>query len=99
MLQIVVHSAAEAEIKAASTYYESLQAGLGDSFLREVAQGFNQIQNLPLGWAILFDDIRRYLLHRFPYGIVYRVEADRIFVLAVMHLRRKPNYWRVRDKS
>ncbi len=93
MPPIVVHPAADAELKAAAAHYESLQPGLGASFLREVAIGFNQIQNLPSAWAILTGNVRRYLLRRFPYGIVYRVEADRIFVLAVMHLRRRPRYW------
>ena len=97
MLPVIVHPAADAEIKAASTYYEALQPGLGTAFLREVARGFSQIQNRSTAWAVLFGDFRRFLLRRFPYGIVYRVEADCIFVLAVMHLRRQPQYWLARN--
>jgi toxin ParE1/3/4 len=36
---------------------------------------------------------RRCLVHRFPYGIIYAVEDDTIYVAAIMHLRRQPGYW------
>ena len=93
-----IHSEAEEEIKATSANYEALQVGLGEAFLDEVTHAFDQIEQHPLAWAILTDDFRRYLLRRFPYGIVYQIEADQIFILAVMHLHRKPNYWRSRLK-
>jgi len=37
--------------------------------------------------------IRRCLVHRFPYGIIYAIENDTIYIAAVMHLRREPGYW------
>lgn len=42
------------------------------------------------------DDIRRFLVRRFPYGILYTIEADHILILAIMHLSREPGYWRHR---
>jgi len=39
---------------------------------------------------------RRYLLQRFPFSVVYRVEARRILIVAVAHARRRPSYWRSR---
>jgi plasmid stabilization system protein ParE len=41
-------------------------------------------------------DIRRVLAHRFPYGVLYVPRGNSIIVLAVMHLRRQPDYWRER---
>jgi len=93
MLTIVIHEEAEEEIKASAAYYESVRAGLGENFLRELADGFGQIQRHPLAWGVLEDEFRRYLMPRFPYGVVYRIEEDLIYVLAVMHLHRKPSYW------
>jgi plasmid stabilization system protein ParE len=93
---MLIHPEADAEIKAASSNYEALQVGLGHAFLDEVADAFDQIQQHPLAWAILTDHLRRRLLHRFPYGVVYQIEADQIFVVAVMHLHRQPDYWRSR---
>ena len=40
--------------------------------------------------------MRRRMLNRFPYGLLYAVEADRIIVVAVMHLHRRPGYWKDR---
>lgn len=97
MLEISVHEQADEEIKAAAVYYESLQSGLGEAFLQELAKGFEQVQSNPLAWEMFDAPIRRYLLRRFPYGIVYRASTDQIFVLAVMHLRRRPGYWRERE--
>jgi hypothetical protein len=40
--------------------------------------------------------LRRVLAPKFPYGLLYRVEPERIYVIAVMHLHRRPGYWRSR---
>jgi len=42
------------------------------------------------------DDIRRALVHRFPYGVLYVLERDRLLIIAVMHLHRQPGYWQNR---
>ncbi len=44
-------------------------------------------------WRRVRGELRRYLLRRFPYGIIYHAATERIFVLVVMHLRREPDYW------
>lgn len=49
-----------------------------------------------MAWHILEGEIRRCLTNRFPFGILYSVEADRVLILAVMHLHRDPGYWRER---
>jgi plasmid stabilization system protein ParE len=51
----------------------------------------------PQSGAPLGGPNRRYLVQRFPYGLIYREEGDRIFILAVAHLRRRPEYWRGRE--
>ncbi len=51
----------------------------------------------PYVWPVLGSgDIRRCLTNHFPYGIIYCIEADEILILAVMHLHRKPGYWKER---
>jgi len=44
----------------------------------------------------LEDDVRRCLTHRFPYGVLYSIEPSTIYILAVMHLHRDPDYWKHR---
>ena len=48
----------------------------------------------PLLYPKAVRDARKCNLHRFPYGIVYRVRGDTVTVVAFMHLHRKPGYWR-----
>jgi toxin ParE1/3/4 len=42
--------------------------------------------------------VRRCLLNRFPYGIIYSPESDVIFILAIMNLHRHPDYWKNRKE-
>jgi hypothetical protein len=46
--------------------------------------------------AVMEEDVRRCLVNRFPYGVLYSIESTEIFILAVMHLRRDPDYWKKR---
>jgi hypothetical protein len=50
------------------------------------------IEESPLRWAPIRDDLRRVLLQRFPFGIYYRVEDQELRVLIVKHHRRHPDY-------
>jgi plasmid stabilization system protein ParE len=93
MPEIALHEDADKEFKAGITFYESRQPGLGDSFFQRVSEGFELILAQPLAGQILSDAFRR---RQFPYSIVYRVESDRVFVLAVAHWSRRPNYWKAR---
>jgi hypothetical protein len=54
------------------------------------------IISFPKAWTILEDDIRRCQIRRFPYGIIYSQHGEVIFILAVMHLHRDPEYWKDR---
>ena len=51
----------------------------------------------PERWRKIRGDNRKLNFHRFPYAIVYSVQADALYVKAVMHLRRRPFYWKDRD--
>ncbi|MBL8449326.1 MAG: hypothetical protein JNM32_05310 [Dechloromonas sp.] len=51
---------------------------------------------LPLAWALLDERIRRVLINRFPYGVLYVPQESGILIVAVMHLSREPDYWRSR---
>jgi plasmid stabilization system protein ParE len=92
------HPEAEAELNSAIEYYEQREPGLGFDFSLEVYSSLQGILSFPQSWPVLDGEVRRCLIHRFPYGILYSVEADSIFVLAIMHLRREPGYWKDRLK-
>jgi hypothetical protein len=97
MLEIEFHLEAEAEMLAAAAYYEGRATGLGSDFLDDVEHGVSRIRQFPYSWATYEGEYRRHLLQQFPYGLIYRVGSDKIFIVAVAHLRRKPGYWKSRD--
>jgi len=90
------HPEAEAEFLDAIDYYEGRRPGLGYEFAIEAHSTIENILSFPKAWTILEDDIRRCQMQRLPYGIVYSHDGDAIFVLAVMHLHRAPDYWKNR---
>jgi plasmid stabilization system protein ParE len=90
------HPEAEAELRKAMDFYEEVRPTLGEELALEVLSAIRSILSHPKAWPVLEADIRRCLVHRFPYGILYSVEPDRIHVLAVMHLHRRPGYWKQR---
>ncbi|MGA2619149.1 MAG: type II toxin-antitoxin system RelE/ParE family toxin [Thermoguttaceae bacterium] len=89
----VYHDEAEAELNEAADRYESLQQRLGERFLDAVDVAISEICRSPEGFGFLRADIRCHKVRRFPYGILYRVQPDCVFILAVMHLARKSDYW------
>jgi plasmid stabilization system protein ParE len=92
-MNVIFHAAAQAELEEATRYYDGQRPGLGDDFADEVRRTLERIQQYPDAWTRLTDQVRRCRTNRFPYGVVYAVRDEEIFVLAVMHLRRKPGYW------
>jgi len=90
------HNEAEEEFNNAIDYYEKVQKGLGYDFAIEVYETIERIITFPEAWPTLEDDIHRCLTKRFPYGIIYSIEPEGIFILAVMHLKRDPDYWKSR---
>lgn len=90
------HPEAEEEFNQAIEYYENNAPGLGYDFSIEVYSAIQNIVNFPTAWPIIEEDMRRCLVKRFPYGVIYSIEDDAVFILAVMHLRRNPDYWKNR---
>lgn len=84
---------AEEEMLEAAAYYESRSKGLGRDFLREVYSAVAHIEDDPERWPEISSGIRRRLVHRFPYAVLYKGNGDEIAIVAVMHLRRRPDYW------
>ncbi len=90
------HPAAEEELIEAVEYYEGVEPGLGQDFAMEVYSAIQRVVAYPKAWPKLEEEIRRSLVRRFPYGVLYYEEAGDIVILAVMHLHRDPEYWKGR---
>lgn len=95
-MTVEFHSEAREEFIEAAEYYEEQVVGLGDDFIDEVEKVLDVIEQQPASGTKITNTERRFLVSRFPYGIIYSVEADQIVIFAVMNLRRKPGYWKSR---
>ena len=94
MPEIAFHTDAAEEMHAVAAYYEARERGLGDQCLDEVEEGLQRIQQFPRLWPIYDGEYQRYLLRRFPFGLIYRVDPEQLFIIAVAHLHRRPGYWK-----
>lgn len=90
------HPEAEAELNLSIDCYESIEPGSAYDFALEVYETIQRVVDFPKAWTILDDDVRRSLVKRFPYGVLYSEEPDGVFILAVMNLHRAPDYWKHR---
>src|SRR5256885_9211871 len=95
-MNLIQHQDAELEVIDAVDYYERQRQGLGMEFLDDVQRAYQTILAAPKKWARVTRNARRYRISRFPYGVVYQVRKDTVLVVAVMHLSRRPGYWRQR---
>ena len=84
---------AEQELNDAAQYYEIESPRLGAAFLAEVRRCCDGIVQYPGAGHIVMGSIRRRLVRRFPYAILYATRPGVVRVLAVMNLKRRPTYW------
>lgn len=87
------HELAGKELLDARDYYDDLVYRLGEKFVIEVERCLNIIKTNPLAYPVLKQNVRKAVVIKFPFSILYRVEKDNIYILAVMHQKRNPKYW------
>ena len=87
---------AEEEMTETSVFYEAASPNLGVDFLDDVQRGVDLLRTQPAIGQSVGSGLRRILLHRFPFCLIYAVEVDSILIVAVAHQRRQPDYWRER---
>ncbi|MDP1605654.1 MAG: type II toxin-antitoxin system RelE/ParE family toxin [Rhodocyclaceae bacterium] len=98
-LGLIVQPEAELDIKDAHAWYEARSPGLGAQFLDAIDEALLLVSREPKIFQRVHRSVRRALIHRFPYGIFYTIEPNRIVVFAVMHTARHPAKWKQRSKG
>jgi plasmid stabilization system protein ParE len=93
---LLVRPPAEADIERAFRWYEEQSPGLGAEFVRAIDAALAAVQRQPELYPDVHHGIRRILLRRFPYGLFFLVQPDRVQVLACMHERQSPRRWQSR---
>jgi len=84
---------AQSEVDDAVAWYASQSRSLGTQFLDDLDRTVRRIVAYPLANTKIGEDLRRCLLSRFPYGIIYGIDSETVIVIAVAHLHREPRYW------
>lgn len=81
------------ELADACDWYEQQQSGLGLRFKEAVRDAASRISRSPLLFPVELEDVRRYVMNRFPYTLRYVLRGDEVWVMAVSHQHRRPDYW------
>jgi toxin ParE1/3/4 len=95
-LPVVLRPDATADLVAARDWYEQRRSGLGAKFVAAMDKMVSRIEATPELYAVVLKNVRRGKLRRFPYVVYYRVLADRVEVIAILHGSRDQRAWQSR---
>ena len=90
---------AELDLSEAIRWYDERDQELGDDFLRNVYQRIASIEKNPLLYPIIHRQMRRALVRRFPFQILYEIESEEIIIYAIYHSARDPEAWKRRKND
>lgn len=95
-MPLLIRPAAAADIEDAFRWYERQRAGLGNEFVAAIQTALDDVAAHPAKYPVIHRGARRAFVRRFPYAIFYRPWAERVVVVACMHVRRDPIRWKAR---
>lgn len=90
------HPEAGLEYADAATYYTEIDAELGGRFYDEIESLIQDIRREPQRFRRFAPPAQRHFSTVFPYAVIYIERPNRIWILAVMHMKRRPGYWKNR---
>ena len=96
MKHVKFHPEAESEMGASAQYYEEKQVGLGKRFLESVYTAIRRVCLMPSMYQHVGGDIQICNVERFPFCVVFRNGKTYIGIVAVIHSKRRPGYWKDR---
>ena len=92
--KMLIRRVAESQLREAYEWYESRRYSLGAEFLLSFEATLSLISKEPGLFGKRYKDVRCALTPRFPYGIFYFLDGEKIVVTAVFHLSRNPRLWK-----
>jgi toxin ParE1/3/4 len=93
---VIFTQAARAELIEAQDWYEGEASGLGRRILQAIDALIERMSDNPRQFPTVSKNIRRALLHSFPYSLFFVVKDDALIVIACFHARRDPSHWQER---
>jgi toxin ParE1/3/4 len=95
-VRVRLHPLADRELEEVTAFYRRSSPRAAEGFVAEFARAQALLAERPEAGAVVEDAIRRFVLDRYPYGVVYEIGSDHVLILALAHHRRRPAYWRRR---
>lgn len=95
-MKFFLHPQAKEELEHAIRFYKQQQAGLDKRFIETLEDAINRVCRNPLLYRKVDNETRKCRLLHFPYALIFQTRSDRIEIIAIMHLRKQPNYWQLR---
>jgi plasmid stabilization system protein ParE len=92
----LLHYAADEEFEEAVKYYTQIDPALGVRFYREVERLIKEVCENPERFWQFDPPARRHISFEFPYAVIYLRKPDYVWIVAVMHMKQQPGYWRER---
>lgn len=94
--RVIVRPIAETDIIEAARWYEQRDQGLGTEFIRAIDACIAAIERSARQYPVVYGNIRRALLRKFPFGIFFLIENGNIIILACLHTKRHPSVFKSR---
>lgn len=92
-MRLEYHPLSASDLNEAVAHYNQRRAGLGDELRVEVYAAIDRVCINPCQFAVFARGVRRCLVHRFPYAVLFRlVDPETLRVLVIRHHRRHPNF-------
>jgi hypothetical protein len=97
MSSVRVIADARRELLDTVAWYETQRQHLGTEFSQAIAEALRKIEERPATWPLIGSaGLRRYIVRRFPYTVIYGIDGDQAVVVAIAHMKQKPGYWQGR---
>jgi hypothetical protein len=97
--RLVLERQAEAEIALAAEWYGQRDVGIRDAFMAATAASLTAIESNPLQYQRVRGEIRRAMIGRFPYALLYSVSGNDVVVTVCFHCQHDPRYWQNRVRG
>lgn len=95
-MKLNYHNLAEMEIESSLSWYEERSKQAFDQFRIRLASVLNYIIQSPERFPRVYDEFRSARVNKFPYKIIFRIEQGTVYVIALAHDKRDPEYWKDR---
>lgn len=99
MRDVILHPHALSELREANLHYAEISFRLADAFADRVNQSIEAIRRNPIGFPVLEGGVRKYVMLRFPFSILYEDLDKILYIWAIAHQSRHPDYWKSRVKD